>query len=453
VDDNIISMMVEQTNIYANQTLNNTQRRAKIKWVETSPEEMRNFLGLICYMGLIPYPTLRSYWSQDPLYKNNIVPSIMSRNRFEIILRMWHFANNEDCPANDRLFKISTLVEKLIENYKKMLTPGETVCVDESLVPYRGRLSFKQYIPNKASKYGVKVFKLCCDNGYTHNLKIYAGRERDPSGAVPTNVVMTLAEDLLDSGRTIVADNYYCSLELANKLLDRKTHLLGTLRSNRKGNPKEVTTKKLKCGEVAALENSRGIVVLKWHDKRDVLMISTKHNSDVVEVSNKFGKKVNKPAMVLEYNKWKAAIDTSDQMSSYSTSLRRTVKWYHKIAIECLFGTTLVNALILFNKTQTTRMSITKFKEELVKSLLKKSVVEEPALPIATKRRSLNSHRFDKKVGKFDKVRKYCKGCYAKHSEGKITKNKVKKVVSYCKDCENEPHYCLDCFHIFHKNV
>lgn len=56
---------------------------------------------------------------------------------------------------------------------------------------------------------------------------IYPGREKDPSGAVPTNVVISLAEGFLDSGRTIVADNYYSSLELANRLLDRKPHLFG----------------------------------------------------------------------------------------------------------------------------------------------------------------------------------------------------------------------------------
>lgn len=58
---------------------------------------------------------------------------------------------------------------------------------------------------------------------------------------------MKLSADLLNAGRT---DNYYTSLELANKLLDNKTHLLGTLRSNRRGNPKEVIYKKLKRGNL-----------------------------------------------------------------------------------------------------------------------------------------------------------------------------------------------------------
>ena len=78
-------------------------------------------------------------------------------------------------------------------------------------------------------------------------------------------------------------------MDLANQLLDRKTQLLGTLHSNCKGNPKVVASKELKVGEAMALENPRGIA-LKWHDKRDMLMISTMYTSEVSEVTNRLGK-------------------------------------------------------------------------------------------------------------------------------------------------------------------
>ena len=77
-----------------------------------------------------------------------------------------------------------------------------------------------------------------------------------------------------------MTDNYYTSVDLVNKLLDRKTHLLGTLRSNRKEKPKEVIHKKLKKGEIIAKENKRGICVMKWKNSRDILVLSTKHTND-----------------------------------------------------------------------------------------------------------------------------------------------------------------------------
>lgn len=167
-------------------------------------------------------------------------------------------------------------------------------------------------------------------------MKIYCGKEQDPGASVPTNVVMTLAEKLLDSGRSMVTDNYYTSMDLANKLLHRETRLLGTLRSNRRGNPKEVMEKKLKRGEIVARENERGIRVMKWHDKRDVLLLSTKHTDVMQEIK------------VVDYNKGKSSIDLSDQMASYNSALRKTIKWYRKLAIEVLFGTSVVNSHYFF---------------------------------------------------------------------------------------------------------
>ncbi|KAJ8937320.1 hypothetical protein NQ314_011959 [Rhamnusium bicolor] len=87
------------------------------------------------------------------------------------------------------------------------------------------------------------MFKLCSGTGFTWNMKLYCGKHRDAGVSVPTNIVMQLSQKLLNSGRTVVTDNYYTSLELANKLLDNITHLLKTLRAYRSGNPKEVTTK------------------------------------------------------------------------------------------------------------------------------------------------------------------------------------------------------------------
>lgn len=368
-------------------------------------------------------------------------------------MRVWHFSDNESCPEGDRLHKVKPLLDQLIKNFQSVFTPGRTFCIDESVVPFQGRLLMKQYIPQKTHKYGVKLFKLCSDNGYTWNIRVYAGKERNEGTAsVPTNVVINLSEGLLNSGRTVVADNYYTSLELANILLDQQTHYIGTLRANRRGNPKEVIQKKLKKGEVFGLENERGICILKWKDKRDVLLLSTKHTTETVEIQRRSGV-IKKPKAVLEYNDAKSSIDQSDQMSSYHTALRKSLKWYRKLAVEFLLGTSLVNAHIIYNQLADKKMKITEFREQVIRVLLsgqaeKDSDQEEPR--VETPRRNIQSHIMLRKEGLFDKVRKYCKGCYAKKLRGEITKNRVKKVVTYCGICEGQPHFCLDCFNVTH---
>lgn len=86
-------------------------------------------------------------------------------------------------------------------------------------------MSSIQIIYSPQDTYGINIFKLFSGGGYTWNMRIYCGKDQDAGASVPTNVVLSLAEGLLDEGRTAITDNYYTSLDLANKLLERKTHL------------------------------------------------------------------------------------------------------------------------------------------------------------------------------------------------------------------------------------
>lgn len=63
---------------------------------------------------------------------------------------MWHFSNNEACIANDRLYKIQPFVDLLLQRFQKVV-PNRDVCIDETLVPFRGRLLFKQNATNLES--------------------------------------------------------------------------------------------------------------------------------------------------------------------------------------------------------------------------------------------------------------------------------------------------------------
>ena len=53
---------------------------------------------------------------------------------------------------------------------------------------------------------------------------------------------------------------------------------------------------------------------------------------------------VTKQEAVVYYNSGKQGIDISDQLASYHTSVRKSVRWYHKVAEELIFGTAVVNA-------------------------------------------------------------------------------------------------------------
>ena len=60
-----------------------------------------------------------------------------------------------------------------------MYVPGKEISVDESMIGTKSRLSFLQYMPNKPTKWGVKVW-VCSEakTGYIHKFKIYTGKEQ-----------------------------------------------------------------------------------------------------------------------------------------------------------------------------------------------------------------------------------------------------------------------------------
>lgn len=452
VTEDVFDLMALQTNIYAEQTIignivnNSIGPQSRLNdWVPTDSSEMKVFLGIIIWMGLDRKPTMKDYWSRSEFYASQ-ASKYMSRNRFEILLKMWHFSNNEDCPPGDRLFKIQSLVDILNRNVKQCMIPSEMLCIDESMVPFRGRISFRQYIKGKRHKFGFKLFKLCLKGGYTYHVKIYCGMDKTDGIPVANKVVLELMDGLLNEGRTLFTDNWYTSVGLAQQLLEKKTHLVGTLRSNRKDSPKTVTAKTLKKGEIYG-EEKDGVVVAKWKDKRDILFLTTKHGDEMREVSAREGGPRIKPSAICEYNSAKSFIDVSDQMSSYSTALRRSVKWFRKIAVELLTGTAIVNAWLLFRSTNETTSSIqiTTFRENLCLHLLKNS--SKPQNIDATD----NSPNHVLITGE---KRARCKFCYNKNKsehDRKYAMAHSKQVLYICPACPGKPPICVECFFVIHK--
>lgn len=116
---------------------------------------------------------------------------------------------------------------------------------------------------------------MCGSNGYTYKIIIYEGKQSTNGESLTETIVTSLCENYLNEGRTIVTDNFYTSVPLAEKLLSQNTHLVGTLRKNRRFLPKDVIEKKINKGEFVGLENSSGVVVSKF--KRDIYLLSTRH--------------------------------------------------------------------------------------------------------------------------------------------------------------------------------
>lgn len=205
----------------------------------------------------------------------------MSRNRYQLLLAMIHFSNNEDIVFGNRTGKIQPLLDMLQKKFQALYCSSENIVIDETLVPWRGSTNIQAVHPQQSPPLWNQTVQLCSTKGYTWSLKIYAGKSgigvRETGLA--HNICIQLAEKLLNQERTLFIDNFYTSYELARSLLlAQETHMVGTLRANKKNVPKEVVKPKLKKGECVSMEEQHGIVVLMW--KESVVPVNAKNTTD-----------------------------------------------------------------------------------------------------------------------------------------------------------------------------
>ena len=180
-DDSIIEMMVTETNRYAQQIVSSRQIRRSSRmnrWKDTTKEKIETFLGIILVTGLRKYPKTEDYWSLDLIYYHPLFHQLgMSYNRFSLILKNWHVANNLDAEESGRLHKIANFVKLFTTNIKAVYLPAGEISVDGTQIAHRDRLSFRQYNPGKANKYGIKLFKLAEMTGYVWDFSVTAEME------------------------------------------------------------------------------------------------------------------------------------------------------------------------------------------------------------------------------------------------------------------------------------
>ena len=151
---------------------------------------------------------------------------------------------------NDRLSKIRMIIEHFNKTMLELITPEKNLSIDESMMLWRGRLIFRQYIKNKPHKYGIKFYELCTHDGLVLSAEIYGGQGfSDVNNLGQTAaIVLKLMEPYLEKRHHVFTDNYYNSVSLTEFLSSKGTYITGTLRKDRKRNPRKVISTKLKKG-------------------------------------------------------------------------------------------------------------------------------------------------------------------------------------------------------------
>lgn len=298
--EQFVQHLVEQTNLYAQQYIQThhaylrRKPRSRVhRWIregETNPVEMRAFLGIILNMGLIRKPSLQGYW--DTAHPSQATPWFnqhFSRDRFVLMLKFLHFNNNNHLPDQAdpeyRVYKVRPLITHFNSKFREHYTPQRDISIDESMVGFRGKTpSLRQYLPNKRhSRFGVKLWCLAdSTNGYLHGFEVYrgAGIPEEPREHIkgPTHALvlrLMRASGLLGLGYHLTMDNYFTSPSLLLELHHNRTVATGTVRSNRRGLPRQAIQQRMRNQEV--VERRRGpVLCVAYQDgRRKPVLLST----------------------------------------------------------------------------------------------------------------------------------------------------------------------------------
>lgn len=353
VTDELLQHIRAQTNLYARQyfeanpeALPHSRGNA---WKPVSVPELKTFFALSFLTGYIKKPSLDLYWSVEEIDATPYFSQTMSRNRFQIIWRFLHFNNNATQNAADKMYKVRPVLDYLVGKCKELYQPGKNICIDEGMMQWRGRLSFRVYNPQKPVKYGIKSYILCDSaTGYCFNLRPYVGE-----GSTLPEIVFSLLDRLQGHGYTVYMDNFYNSVSLCERLLRAQTNVCGTLRKNR-GEPliiRDIKKSDLGAGERIVRHNGR-MMVVAWQDKRIVKMVTTCHQDrmegvDVWQRGQRHKVTQFKPVCVIAYNSNMNGVDKLDQNVAYYPFIRRSLNWSKKF-VAYMFQIAMFNAYVLY---------------------------------------------------------------------------------------------------------
>ncbi|XP_031594040.1 piggyBac transposable element-derived protein 4-like [Oreochromis aureus] len=373
--DEIVQHIVAMTNLHG--------RRTMKAWRDLDADELRAYVGLIVLAGVYrsKHESTESLWSEKS--GRSIFRATMSHKRFRYISRAMRFDNKLSRRHDDKFAAFRQVWDLWTSRLIMLFNPDQDLTVDEQLVPFKGRCGFRQYMPKKPAKYGIKIWAACdTKTSYAWRLQVYTGKA---AGAPPEvnqgmRVVLQMTEGL--QGHVITCDNFFTSYALAEELLKRKLALVGTIRQYKPEIPPALRQARGReiYSSIFAFTKKHTLVSYIPRRGKNVLLLSTKHRSPDVTDGDK-----RKPVIIEEYNRCKGGVDNLDKVVGTYTCRRRTRRWPMAL-FHNMIDVSLYNAYVLWisvdpswqqQKSHRRRLYI----EEVGESLVKPHMIKRVRLP------------------------------------------------------------------------
>lgn len=139
-------------------------------------DEMYILLAVNMLMDRSKKFAVQDYWSTNEFLHQPILGKLICRDRYLLLLHLIHFCDNAQQIRGDQLYKIQMMITKVNKNFKDAWIPFSNLAIDESLLLWKGCLSFKQYVKIKRHWFGIKLYILCdCETYFILKMFIYTG--------------------------------------------------------------------------------------------------------------------------------------------------------------------------------------------------------------------------------------------------------------------------------------
>lgn len=155
LDDSVMTRIVNETNRYAEQCQQQNSRPFSHtnRWEPITVDDLWVFFGILILQGVIGKPVQQWYWSTNKLLETPIFCKIMTLCCFTLITKYLHFTNNDEYDAAThpypKLHKVWDVHDMIRNNFTNVYVPDQDISTYESLMAYKGRLSWIQYIASK----------------------------------------------------------------------------------------------------------------------------------------------------------------------------------------------------------------------------------------------------------------------------------------------------------------
>ena len=154
--------------------------------------EFVQWLGIWLLLATVIGPQRREFWSVKPVDPFDGAPfrvsHIMSRNRFEEILRALTFTVHQPPMFKDGFWFVREIIQGWNDNMAKIFIPSWVSCLDESMSIWINMFSCPGFIfvPRKPHPFGNEYHTICCcKSGILWQMELVEGKDRPPEALPP----------------------------------------------------------------------------------------------------------------------------------------------------------------------------------------------------------------------------------------------------------------------------